>query len=381
MTLIETDVFCTLRARLTGSLVTRSDGYWDVARAAWVLNVDQRPSAVVHAETAQDVAETVAFAAANGLRVAPQGTGHNAAPLGDLAGTILLKTSRLRGISIDAGRRTARVEAGVLWQELTEAAAEHGLAGMIGSSPMSASSATRSAVGLSWFGRKHGLACTSLLAAEVVTADGVVRRVDADNDPGLFWALRGGGGSFAVVTALEIQLQPLPELQAGALFWPVERGEDVWLSWRDWVGTLPDDTTSWARFMSFPPIPEVPEPLRGHDFVIVEVCHLGTPEEAAALLEPMRRLAPVLDTVAPTPLVALSKLHMDPERPVPCAGEGMVLRDLPPEAVHALVRVPGAGSGSPLLSLEVRHLGGALARPADGPLGSFRGAFALYASA
>ena len=379
MTTVLTDLFLPLRERLTGSLVTSSDGYWDVARAAWVLNVEQRPSAVVHAESAADVAAAVDFAREHGLRVAPQGTGHNAAPLGDLAGTLLLKTSRMRGITIDPDRRTARVEAGVLWQELTEAAAEHGLSGLAGSSPDVGVVGYTVGGGLSWFGRKHGLSCSALLAAEVVTADGQLRTVDADHDADLFWALRGGGGGVAVVTALELRLWPLQEVQAGALFWPVERGAEVWRAWRSWVDALPEETTTWARYMSFPPVPDVPEPLRGGAFVVVEACHLGDADEAAALLAPMRALGPALDTFATIPTTALSRVHMDPEQPVPAAGEGMMLADLPEEAIEQLVRVGGPGSGSPLLSLEVRHLGGQLARAADGALESLRARFAVFA--
>jgi hypothetical protein len=376
---ITTDPFTSLRARLTGQLVTCAGGYWDIARAAGVANVDQRPSAVVQAESAADVAATVTFAREHGLRVAPQGTGHNAAPLGDLDGTILLKTARMRGITIDVVRRTAWVEAGVLWQDLTEAAAEHGLAGLIGSSPDVGVIGYTVGGGLSWFGRKHGLSCNAVLAAEVVTADGQVRRIDAEHDPDLFWALRGGGGSLGVVTALELQLWPVHDVYAGALFWPVERGDDVWLEWRERVDTLPEEMTTWARYMHFPPFPDVPEPLRGKPFVIVEACYLGDAKEADRLLAPMRRLAPAMDTFATIPTTALSKVHMDPEHPVPCVGDGMMLADLPEEAVDALVRVGGAGSGSPLLSLEVRHLGAALSRPGDGALGSLRGRFAVYA--
>jgi hypothetical protein len=378
MTVLDTDLFLPLRERLTGSLVTGTDGYWDVARAAWVLNVDQRPSAVVHPHDAADVAATVDFARAHGLRVTAQGTGHNAAPLGDLAGTLLVKTSRMRGITIDPESRTAWVQAGVVWQELTEAAAAHGLAGLLGSSPDVGVVGYTLGGGLSWFGRKHGLACNALLAAEVVTADGVVRRVDAEHDPDLFWALRGGGGSFAVVTAVQVRLWPIHEVQAGALFWPVEAGAEVWSAWARWVDTLPEDTTTWARYISFPPLPMVPEPMRGRQFVVVEACHLGTATEADALLAPMRALRPVMDTVATMPTTALSRVHMDPEEPVPCAGDGMMLADLPEEAVTELVRVGGAGSGSPLLSLEVRHLGGGLARAGDGALDRLHGRFTVF---
>jgi FAD/FMN-containing dehydrogenase len=376
---LDQDLFAPLRDQLRGRLVVRADGWWDAARAAWNLAVDQQPSAVVEAQDAADVAATVAFAREHGLRVAPQGTGHNAAPLGDLRGTVLLKTHRMRGITIDPDARTARVEAGVLWQELVDAAAEHGLCGLLGSSPDVGVVGYTLGGGLSWFGRKHGLSCSAVLSAEVVTADGVQRRVDAENDPELFWALRGGGGSFAVVTALELRLLPVGEVHAGALFWPAERGEDVWLSWREWVDTLPEDMTTWARFLQFPPLPEVPEPLRGGSFVVVEVCHLGSRAEADALLAEMRRLAPAMDTVATIPTTALTHVHMDPEHPVPGRGEGMLLAELPEEAVRRLVQVGGAGSGSPLLSLEVRHLGGALGRASTGALPSLPGRFAVFA--
>lgn len=376
---LTTDVLGDLRPRLTGRLTTPTDAAWDTARTAWNLAVDQQPIAVVQAETAADVAATVDFARRAGLQVAPQGTGHNAAPLGDLSRTVLLKTDRMRGITVDPAARTARVEAGVLCQELSEAAAPHGLAGLVGSSPDVGIVGYTVGGGLSWFGRKHGLSCSSVVAAEVVTADGVQRRVDAENDPELFWGLRGGGGSLAVVTALEVRLVPLTTVQAGALFWPAERGDDVWRAWREWVDTLPEETTTWARYMTFPPFPDVPEPLRGGSFVIVEACHLGTPQEADALLAPMRRLAPAMDTVGEIPTTAVSHVHMDPEHPVPGAGNGMMLADLPQEAVDALVAVGGPAAGSPLLSLEVRHLGGALAREADGALGSLRARFAVFA--
>lgn len=285
----------------------------------------------------------------------------------------------MRGITIDPVARTARVEAGVLWQELVDAAAAHGLCGLLGSSPDVGVVGYTVGGGLSWFGRKHGLSCSSLLAAEVVTADGQSRRVDADHEPELFWALRGGGGGFAVVTAVELQLFPITDVYAGALFWPIERGDDVWLTWREWVDTLPEDMTTWARFMQFPPFPDIPEPLRGGSFMVVEGCHVGSREEADALLAELRRLAPVMDTFAVIPTTSLPHVHMDPEQPVPATGEGMLLAELPEQAVHELVRVGGAGSGSPLLSLEVRHLGGALARAGTGALPSLRGRFAVFA--
>ena len=381
MTLTSTDTLAVLRNAVTGRVVTPYDPEWDDARAAWTLNVDQRPVAVVLAESALDVAEAVDFARRNGLRVTGQGTGHNAAALGDLRGTILVKTCAMRGITIDAAKPSARVEAGALWTELVHAAAAHGLGALSGSSPDVGVVGYTVGGGLSWLGRKHGLAANNVRSIELVTADGRVRHVDADSDPDLFWAVRGGGGNFGIVTAIELNLFPFTEVYAGAMFWPIERGDDVWLEWSDWVETLPEEMTTWARFMQFPPFEEIPEPLRGGRFMIVEACYLGDPAEADAVLAPMRRLRPAMDTIATIPTTMLSKVHMDPEEPVPAVGDGMMLDAFPPAAVEALVAAAGADSGSPLLSVEIRHLGGALGRIPDGAgaLGRLRGQFAMFA--
>ena len=154
----------------------------------------------------------IAFARSNGLRVAAQGTGHGAACRGPLDGTILIKTERMNGIEIDAGRRVGRFEAGVIWRDAGNAAGEHGLAAFPGSSPDVGIVGYTTGGGFGWLARRYGLACNNVRAIELVTADGEFRRVDADHDPDLFWALRGGGGSFGVVTAIEFGLLELPEV-------------------------------------------------------------------------------------------------------------------------------------------------------------------------
>lgn len=196
----------TLRAQLDGRLVLPGDPGWDGARQAWQLTVDQHPEAVILAASARDVVTTVNAARATGLRVAAQGTGHNASPLGPLAGTVLIKTSEMRGVVIDPEARTARVEAGALWGDVQAAAAPHGLAGLAGTAADVGVVGYTLGGGLSWLARKHGLAANQVVAADVVTADGMLRRIDAQTEPDLFWAIRGGGGSFAVVTALEFGL-------------------------------------------------------------------------------------------------------------------------------------------------------------------------------
>jgi FAD/FMN-containing dehydrogenase len=235
--------------------------------------------------------------------------------------------------------------------------------------------------GIGWLARRHGLACSSVLAVEAVTADGQAVRVDADGEPDLFWALRGGGGSFAIVTALEFALYRVAEVYAGALFWPLERAGEVLHTWRELVAAAPDELTSLGRLMQFPPTPEVPEPFRGRAFVLVEAAYCGPEADGAALLQPLRGLRPEMDTLATIPVDRLSDLHMDPPQPVPFAGDGTLLSEFPAGAVDALVDIAGAGSGSPLLSVEVRHLGGALANASasSGALSSIDAGFALYA--
>ena len=370
-----------LRERLTGAIVLPSDGGWDTARQAWNLSVDQRPVAVVFPEASEDIAAVVEFVGARGLRLAPQGTGHSAAPMGPLEGTILVRTSRMRGVEIDAAAKRARVRAGALWGEVVPAAAEQGLAALAGSAKDVGVVGYTLGGGIGWLARRHGLACNSVLAVEAVTADGRIVHADAESEHDLFWALRGGGGSFAVVTALEFALYPIAEVYAGALFWPLERAGEVLHTWRELVAAAPDELTSLGRLMQFPPIPEVPELFRGRSFVLVEAAFCGSEADGAALLQPLRELGPEMDTLATIPVDGLSELHMDPPQPVPFAGDGMLLSELPAEAVDALVRIAGAGAGSPLLSVEVRHLGGALANPpaSSGAQSSIDAGFALYA--
>lgn len=373
------DSLDTLAAALDGSLVRPGDPTWDEARRAWDLAVDQRPAAVVLAASPADVVATVRTAAALGLRVAPQSTGHNAAPLGDLTGTVLLRTSRLRDVHIDPGARTARVGGGAVWADVTPAAAAHGLAGLAGSAADVGVVGYTLGGGLSWLGRTHGLAANSVVAVELVTADGQLRRVDADHDPDLFWALRGGGGSVGVVTSVEFRLYPITEVYAGVLFFPAERAAEVLTAWRDWLPAVPDAVTSVGRLLDFPPLPDLPPHLAGRSFVVVEVICQLPPAEADALLAPLRALGPELDTVRPTPMTELSQLHMDPPGPVPGCGDGALLAALPDAALAGLVAAADAVRPA-LLSIELRHLGGAL-RPGlveAGVVDGLDGEFALF---
>jgi hypothetical protein len=349
---------------IAGRVATPSDSDWDEARLAWNLAADLRPEAVVFAESADDVAETVRFAAENELRVTGQGTGHGAAALVPLEDTILLKTERMRGIEVDPDARTARVEAGVLVAELSGAAGAHGLSSMPGSSPDVGVTGYTLGGGLSWLGRRYGFACNRVQAIELVSADGEQRTVDAENESDLFWALRGGGGGYAIVTALRLRLIPIAEIYAGALVFPAELGAEAVRAYRDWAAGVSDDVTSVVRFVTPPPIPDVPEPIRGVPLLTIDGACIGSQADGEAIVAPLRELGEtIMDTWGQIPAEGLCHIHMDPENPVPGIGEGMTIRELPDEAIDAFAGLAGPGSGSPLLLSELRHIGGALGRP------------------
>jgi hypothetical protein len=366
--------------QIDGQVVAPRDPEWDAARAAWNLAADQHPEAVAYAENAGDVASVVAFAAAQGMGVAPQGTGHGAAALGPLEGTVLLKTERMRGVSVDADSQTARVEAGVLAAELGGAAQADGLAFLPGSSPDVGVIGYTLGGGLSWLGRRYGFACNRVNAIEVVTADGEVRRVDGEADADLFWALRGGGGGYAVVTALHLDLVPVAELYAGTMIFPAEVGADAIRAYRDWAADVPDDVTSIVHFLRPPPLPDVPEPIRDKPLLTIGAACIGTREEGERTVAPLREIGEtIMDTSDQIPASGLSRIHMDPEQPVPALGHHALLRELPDEAIDAFAGTAGPEANSPLLLAELRQLGGALGRPAEngGALPSLDAAFVM----
>lgn len=347
-----------LAAGLQGDVVLPSDETWDSARQAWNLAVDQRPVAVVYPASADDMVATVRFAAVRGLRIAFNAGGHNAGPIDWSTDTLLVKTVRMRAIEIDGRARRARVEAGALAKPLAVAAGEHGLAYLAGTSPDVGVLGYMLGGGLSWMIRRFGLACNSIVAAEVVTADARLVRTDRDAEPELFWALRGGGGNLAAVSALEIELVPIAEIYAGAMFWPVERATEILNAWREWIETVPDACESLGRMLQLPDVPFLPEHVRGRSFVLVETAIIGTASDGAALVQPLRDLGPEIDTVTMMPTSELSVVNMDPDAPLPYTGDGILLTDLPPSAIDRMVEL---FVGSPLLHVEVRHLGGAAA--------------------
>ena len=208
-------------------------------RGAFNVLLSQEPAAIVTPQSAGDVVDAIEYAKAEGLRVGGQRTGHAAEPLGDLGDTLLVRTAALNTVSIDAERRIARVGSGALWGDLVPKASELGLAACHGSSPTVGIVGYSLGGGVGWYGRKHGLQCNRVTAVELVDASGTERRVDAASDPELFWALRGAGGDFGIVTALEFELLPVSEVFAGALFFPLERADEVFHAWHEFTAHRP----------------------------------------------------------------------------------------------------------------------------------------------
>jgi FAD binding domain len=367
-----------LRGQLSGALVGPGDDGWDTARQAWNLAVDQRPAAVVLAAGAEDVAATLTFAADREMRVAPQATGHGASSLGALDDTILLRTTRLNGVEVDAARRRARAGAGALWNDVVAPAAEHGLVGLHGLSGGVGVAGYALGGGLGWLGRSHGLACNAVTGLEAVSVDGRPLRVDGESEPDLFWALRGGGASAVVVTAFELELFPLEEAFAGHLAWPLERAPEVVEAYRSWTTGLPDELTSTIRLMRYPPIPELPPELRGQAFAMVILVFAGDRAAGDDLVAPLRDLgSPAADTLAIVPASDLPQIAGDPPGPVPGIGDTTLVTDLD---VGAFLAVGGPQAQTRLTNIEMRHLGGALERsePWHGAADSVEARFAFY---
>ena len=260
-------------------------------------------------------------------------------------------------------------------------AAEHGLAALSGSAGDVGVVGYSVGGGVGWMVRKHGLSANTIRSAQVVTADGRLVTASPDSEPDLFWAIRGGGGSFGAVASLELGLLPVRSLYAGVLFWPQERAGDILPAWRDWTGDLPEEMTSLGRLLNVPPFPEVPEPIRGRQFVVVEAAFLGDEAAGSELLAPLRELGPEIDMFTTMPPPQLVTLHNDPPQPVPGAGDGVLLDSCPDSALKALVSCAGPDSGSGLLSVEIRHLGGAAGRPdpQGGALDHIAADYAVYA--
>jgi FAD/FMN-containing dehydrogenase len=360
-------------------LVRPGDPDWDVARQSFNLLVDQQPVAVAFPTDEREVAAVVAHARAARVRVAPQATGHNAGPLGSLSGTLLLNTSKLTGVEIDAAARIVRAGAGAKWQDVVPQLSQLGLAALHGSAPDVGIVGYSLGGGLGWLGRRYGLQCNSVTAIELVTADGDLIRTDHIHEPDLFWALRGGGGNFGVVTAIEFQVYPVEELYAGAMFFPFERATEVFRTWNELRPELPDELTSWATVVHFPDLPFLPDPVRGASFAIIFAAFLGDERDGADLLSPIRALGPVMDTLAMVPPAALADLAMEPPEPMPYLSTHNTVGEVPGNSLEDVLAVVGPESG--IIAFQLRDMGGALTVAPDGAgaRGTLEGDVSMFA--
>ena len=351
-----------LRSRVHGPVYVAGEEGLAAEVACWNLAVEHRPAVVVGATCAADVAAAVGWAAGQDLAVAVQATGHG--PVHPVTGGLLVSTRRMQGVHVDPDRRVARVEAGVTWAKVLAAAGEHGLTAPAGSSSGVGVVGYTLGGGLGPLGRKHGFAADSVQALEIVTADGVLHRVCPGEEPELFWAVRGSKSNLGIVTSIEIGLVPGDALYGGGLFFAADDAAAVLHAYQQWAPALPDEVTTSVAVLRLPPLPELPEPLRGQTTVHLRFTSTGlAAEDAAALLAPMQAAGRVLlGAAGPLLPTELDRVHMDPVDPMPTWEKGMLLADLTGETVDALLAAAGPQVQVPLVAVELRQLGGALAR-------------------
>lgn len=367
-----------LRTLCGGAVHLPGDPAYEDVRWPWNLQVDARPAAVAYPAFPSEVADVVRAATGLGLRVAPQGTGHGAPPLaGRLEDAILMRTSAMTGLHIDPERRTARVGAGVRWGDVIGRAGAVGLAARHTTSPSVGVVGSSLGGGLSWYARHAGLQCSAITAVELVLADGTFVRATDTDDADLLWAARGGHGGFGVVTALEFDLLPVSRVYGGMLAWDWTHAQRVLRAWAEWATDAPEEITSIARLFQAPDEPWLPTDVRGRRLLLLDSVAVGDPERSAQLLAPLRSLRPELDTCAELPASSVARLHLDPEAPTAVYANSVLVDELPDRAVEALVDAAGPGSGSELLFVELRQLGGTLSRPSPrgGVLDSMDGSF------
>jgi FAD/FMN-containing dehydrogenase len=286
-------------------------------------------------------------------------------------------------VAVDPSARTARVEVGAPWSAVVAAATPHGLTGLHGNSGGVGVAGYTLGGGIGWLARSEGLSCNRVVAFEVVTADGTVLRADTGTEPELFWALRGGGGAHAVVTALEIELVELAEAYGGTLAWAIEDAPVVVDAYRRWIESASDATMSVIQLMRYPPQSTLPPAIRGKSVVQVVLVHRGTRDEGERLVTPLRSAATTsLDTLDTVMAAALGDLAGDPTTPLRSLADAWLLGDLTAEVADRFIEVGGPGVQIPLGHLEIRYLGGALdvAPPGAGALARLGGRALLYAT-
>jgi FAD/FMN-containing dehydrogenase len=349
-----------LRAAVTGRVLLPGEPGYAERATPWNVAVPSTPLAVVEAADATDVVAAVRFAATAGIRVGVQSTGHGAV-VADRP-TLLVHTGRLDELTIRPDG-SARVGAGVRWQAVLDAAAGHGLTGLAGSAPGVGVVGYLTGGGMGPLARTYGVASDHVTAFDVATGDGELRRASTTENPALFWGLRGGKGTLGIVTAVEIALFPVTEVYGGCVF---VAGPDIAATlhtWNRWSAGLPEQATTSVAVMRLPEMPGVPEPLAGQVTLAVRFAYVGDPAEGERLVAPVLEAAPVLlGGMGVMPAAAVGAIHADPVDPMPTLESALLLTGLPDEAVDTLLGLAGHLAECPQLIVEVRQLGGAIAR-------------------
>lgn len=369
-----------LRRHVSGAVLTPGDDRYESERLSWHRTIDPRPAVIVEAASAADVGVAVRAAREHRLSLAIQATGHGMLVPAD--GAVLLRTSALTGVEVDAGRRVARVRPGALWSDVIEAAAPYGLAPVSGTPAIGVVGYTLGG-GAGWLSRTHGYAADSVVAAEVVTADGRRRTVSADEHPDLFWALRGCGGAFAAVTLLEFRLYPVARVHSGMAMYPICRTTPVLRAYRDWALEEPDSLNTSVMVLQLPSSPQLPEPVRGRRVLAIRAFGVG--DDVAARLESLTSVAgePLIDGFATTTFAEAAASAGPPPPPMAMRQHIDLLEELPDGLIDSLREAADLEESPDLLALELRHWGGAMAAPppGHGPVGHRRVPFSVLASA
>jgi FAD/FMN-containing dehydrogenase len=361
-----------LRGRFEGTLLLPGDAGYDEACLGWNRSIVSRPAIIATAATVGDVRTAVVAARQLDLPLAVQSTGHGSIRAAD--GALLVKTGELTRVDIDPERRIATVGPGAIWDNVNRAAAPFGLGSLAGRCASVGVTGYTLGGGTGWLSRKFGYAADSVIRAEVVTADGTIVTASADENPDLYWALRGGGGNFGIVTSLQFRLYDTPTIFAGMSFHPVEHALDAFAAYQQWAASEPDEMNSAVLVMRLPPAPSIPEALRGKQVLAVRAFYLGDAGAGRRVLAPLLAAAgpPLFDSFDVRPFPESSAAANGPDVP-PIALRQYVefFHHLPHEILAQAVEAAAAAT-SPFAFVELRHWGGAMARPAAdaGPAGA-----------
>jgi FAD/FMN-containing dehydrogenase len=347
-------------AGIGGTVIRPDDDGYDLARQVHNANTDLRPLCIVQAASAADVARTIVFARETGLELAVRGGAHSIAGHGTSEGGIVLDLGTMKGLHIDPVRRLAWAQAGLRAGEYTAAAAEHGLATPFGDTGSVGIAGLTLGGGIGWLVRKYGLAIDALVSVEMVLADGRIVVASETEHPDLFWAVRGGGGNFGVVTRFQFRLYPVSTILGGALFMPPTR--EVLRGLESVAAAAPESLSTISVLMPAPPAPFIPEAIHGQPTLAIMFVYDGDAEAGQAALEPFRQLAtPMAELVMPMPYVGIYEMLKDAEQRSPTSHRSLFLETLDDAAVDTILERMAAPS-SPVAMTQIRILGGAMAR-------------------